>query len=85
MTANGLIEPYPVQDIFCSGMGKVEDIGGGCMRFYLYATQLNDDGVEEYVVVAKLIAPSAAVPDAIKQLIAAATAKVVSLVGGTAH
>ena len=37
------------------------------------------NGVEEHIVVAKIIAPSVAVPDAVKQMIAAAAAKVLGV------
>jgi hypothetical protein len=75
-----LIEPYSVNDIFVSGLGEVEDLGGGCYRFTFFAKQHGNDG-EETVVVAKLIAPMEAVPPA---LFLAARAIGFSLVGGFA-
>jgi hypothetical protein len=59
-----LVETSPVADIFVSGLGEAEDIGGGCYRFTFYARRHAADG-EEVVVVAKLICPIEAVPPAI--------------------
>lgn len=70
----GMHEVTPIQDIFCSGIGAIEHIGGNCLRFYLYVLQMPEDGGDgqpEKVVVAKLIAPISAVPDAILQMMAA--------------
>lgn len=68
-----LYEPCPIADIFCSGLAKVENVGGGCLRFYLYTLQapLNGEGEAERVLVAKIVAPASAVPDAILQMAAA--------------
>ena len=51
-------EPTPVLDTFVSGLGDVEDLGGGCFRFTLFATRHNG---EEFAVVAKLVMPRDAV------------------------
>lgn len=59
-----LVETFGVSDVFVSGLGEVEDVGGGCYRFTFYAKQ-HIDGTEEPVVVAKLIAPMEAVPPAL--------------------
>lgn len=59
-----MIEAVPVMDIFVSGLGEVEDLGGGCYRFTFFARQ-HCEGVEELVTVAKLIAPMEAVPPAL--------------------
>lgn len=69
----GMIEPVPAPEIFCSGLGGVEDIGGGCLRFYLYVMQapFESSGPAERVIVAKVIAPSSAVPEAILQMLKA--------------
>lgn len=53
-----MIEPVPVHDIFVSGLGEVEDIGGGCFRFTLFIASHNG---EDFVVAAKLIMPREAV------------------------
>lgn len=67
-----MIEPVPAPEIFCSGLGGVEDIGGGCLRFYLYVMQrpVEAVGPPQRVIVAKVIAPASAVPDAILKMLA---------------
>lgn len=68
----GLHEPMPVADTFCSGLGEVENVGGGCLRFYMYVLQQPPGGGEpEKIVVAKIIMPLSAVPDAIVKTILA--------------
>lgn len=84
----GLHEIVPIQDTFCSGIGAIERLDGNMLRFWLYAQQAPEDGeVPEKVVVAKIVAPVSAVPDAVMQMIAAisdhAVASLVPLVTGT--
>lgn len=55
-----LLELFGVPDTFVSGLGSVEDIGGGNWRFTFYAKQGRDD-----VVVAKIIMSIDALPAAI--------------------
>lgn len=76
----GLHENVPIQDVFCSGLGAIERIEGNCLRFYLYVSQTDDEGGQEKLVVAKIVAPAAAVPDAILQMIAAIGDRAVKLV-----
>lgn len=57
-------EPVPVLDIFVSGLGEVEDLGGGVFRFTFFAKHHGPSG-EEQIVVAKLVAPCEAVPPAL--------------------
>lgn len=59
-----LVELHAVADIFASGLGEVEDVGGGCYRFTLYAKQRVGNG-EELVIVAKIVMPLEAVPPAL--------------------
>lgn len=59
-----LLELFGVPDVFASGLGAVEDIGGGCWRFTFYAKQ-DSHGHQERVVVAKLIMSKEALPAAI--------------------
>lgn len=59
-----LTDPGVVLDTFVSGLGEVEDVGGGCFRFTFYAKH-HGDGGDELVVVAKLVAPMEAVPPAL--------------------
>jgi len=53
-----------VPDTFVSGLGGVEDVGGGCYRFTFYSMHHGDDG-DELTVVSKLVAPMEAVPPAL--------------------
>jgi hypothetical protein len=76
----GLHENVPIQDVFCSGIGAIERIEGNCLRFYLYVTQVSDDGAAEKLVVAKIVAPASAVPDAVLQMITAIGDRAVQLV-----
>lgn len=66
----GLCEPVSITDVFASGLGKIEKIGGGCVRVYFYVMQapLDGDGPQEKQVVAKIIVPASALPDAILML-----------------
>jgi hypothetical protein len=59
-----LVEPVPVQDIFVSGLGAVEDLGGGVYRFVFFSRQYVE-GEEERVTVAKLVGQMDAIPPAI--------------------
>jgi hypothetical protein len=47
-----LIEPVPVDDVFVTGVGRIEDLGNYCIRVWLYA----EEGTQK-VVKAKLIMP----------------------------
>lgn len=67
----GMHETTPIIDIYCSGLGAVEDLGSD-LRFYLYVLQTPEcGGAQEKIIVAKLIMPKASVPDAVMQSIAA--------------
>ena len=55
-----LLELFGVPDTFVSGLGSVEDIGGGNWRFTFFAKHGRED-----VVVAKLIMSIDALPAAI--------------------
>lgn len=59
-----LSDPGIVLDTFVSGLGEVEDLGGGCFRFTFYAKHRGEDG-GDMIVVAKLVAPMEAVPPAL--------------------
>lgn len=59
-----MIEPVPVHDIFVSGLGEVEDLGGGVFRFVFFSKHHGPNG-EERVVVARLVGASEAVPPAL--------------------
>lgn len=55
-----MYEPVPIQDVFFSDLGAVEEIEGGCLRFYLYVNQvpIGTEGEPEKIVVAKLVTPA---------------------------
>lgn len=70
----GMYEVVPKEDILCSGIGAIERLGGGLLRFWLYVEQTSDEtGQTEKLVIAKVVAPSSAVPDAVMKMIAAIT------------
>ena len=58
-----LLEPIPISDIFCSGIGAIEAVGTDCLRFYLYVDQRlpEADGQQERIVVAKIVVPRSAI------------------------
>jgi hypothetical protein len=66
----GIQEVTPILDTYCSGLGAIEDLGT-TVRFYLYVLQVSDAGVQERILVDKIVMPKSAVPDAILQAIAA--------------
>lgn len=77
----GLQETIAIQDTFCSGLGAIERLEGNCYRFYLYVSQSEEAGEPaEKVLVAKIVAPAAAVPDAVLQMIAALGERVVNAI-----
>jgi hypothetical protein len=62
----GLSEPFAVQDIFCSGIGAIEDMGNGCLRFHLYVAE---DG--EKIIVAKVVCSAHSMPTPMRLLLRA--------------
>lgn len=58
-----LLEMFGVPDVFVTGLGDIENIGGGCWRFTL-VTKQQIGGRHELVVVAKIIIPAEALTDA---------------------
>jgi hypothetical protein len=85
----GLTETVPIQDIFASGLGAIERLEGNCFRFHLYVSQEIDEGRREKVVVARIVVPASAIPDAILQMIDAigdrAASMMVPLLGEMTH
>jgi hypothetical protein len=65
MAEMDLLELRNVQDTFVTGLGAVENIGGGNFRFTFFTSQ-DVHGRSELVVAAKLIMSIEAVPDAIQ-------------------
>lgn len=51
-----LVDTFGVKDIFISGLGEIEQVGGNCLRFVLYSQQ-HLGSREERIVVARLIVP----------------------------
>lgn len=74
-------EPVPIQDIFCSGVSKVERLANGNLRIWFYVNQAaGGAGRQESLIVAKIIIPAAVMPDVIGK----ATAALVPESGGDA-
>jgi hypothetical protein len=57
-----LIEPMPIEDEFCSGLARIEDVGG-CARFVLYSEQTLFEAGERtvWVVRKKIVLPIQAI------------------------
>lgn len=60
-----MLELFAVPDVFVTGMGAVESIGGGNYRFTFFVSQ-DVSGQHEQVVAAKIVMSIEAVPDAIR-------------------
>ena len=55
-----LIESFSVQDVYCDGIGDVENLGNGVFRtIYFTYTRTPGSNVLERVVCAKIIRPTA--------------------------
>lgn len=67
MDGSQLVEPVPVADIFCSGVGAIEAVGADCLRFYLYVLQplMPGNSPQERVIVAKVVVARGIVPEAV--------------------
>ncbi len=70
----GLSEPFPIQDVFVSGIGAVEKLNGGCVRIYLYVLQapIDGEGPQDKQIVAKLVVPASALAEAVQLMSCAA-------------
>lgn len=76
-----LAEPIAVPDVFVSGLSHIEMIGGGCVRFVCYSIRLHEDGTEGTpVIVAKIVMPLDALPDAISKAMGTLTSVTISKV-----
>lgn len=64
MTDPVLIEPVPLQDIFCEGIGRIQIVGQNA-RFFLYIGN-GTDGMPERMVVARVVIPLENLPEAIR-------------------
>jgi hypothetical protein len=77
----GLNEIIPIQDTFCTGIGAIERLDGNMLRLWLYVSQAAEEGqVADKLVVAKIVAPASAIPDAVLQLVASISEKAASLI-----
>lgn len=68
-----LVELSHVPDVFVSGIGRIDKLGGGMVRVVFYAEERNSDGAVERVVVAKIVRPRATWHLALKQISEAMT------------
>jgi hypothetical protein len=59
-----MLELFAVPDVFVSGLGSVESIGGGNYRFTFFVSQ-EVDGARVSVVAAKIVMSVEALPEAI--------------------
>lgn len=50
-----LVELYAVQDVFASGLGRLDILAGGFGRFVWYVERASADGTIENVIVASVI------------------------------
>lgn len=70
-----LTEANIVHDVFASGLGRIEDVGGGVSRFTCYAYQkstIHKDRRRERVIVARICMPMADAVAAAKAILLAA-------------
>lgn len=68
---SGLIEPFLAPEIYCDGIGAIELMGNGNLRFFLIAEQMPIEGNGNFIqkaVVAKIITGAEVVPRSIAQL-----------------
>lgn len=79
-----MLDAFGVSDIFISGLGEIEHLGGGCYRFTFYTKQHIGDR-EELVVTARLVVPMEAVPPAVQMTAKAVGFEVVKFIGLSVH
>lgn len=63
-----LVELSHVPDVFVSGIGRIDKLGGGMVRVVFYAEERASDGSVERVVVAKIVRPLATWHEALKMI-----------------
>jgi hypothetical protein len=62
-----LVEPVPIVDEYCSGLGQIEDVDGAAARFVLYTAQTVYPSNEPvWVVTKKILLPYKAIPTGIE-------------------
>lgn len=71
-----LVEIIPIEDDFCMGLGRIEDLGGEA-RFVLYTRQtLYEAGNQEmYVIKRKIVLPLSAIRPGVEMTLAFLAAK----------
>jgi hypothetical protein len=65
-SCSGLIEPAPVTEIACSGLGRIEFIGGGLGGFVLYRNAITPEGAAERLICGRVFAPLEAMTEAMQ-------------------
>lgn len=56
-----LTDPHHVADVFVDGLGRIETVAGDYSRYVLYASR-RGGGLDEHIVVLRIIVPTIAVP-----------------------
>ncbi len=77
-----LIEPVPIEDVYCSGLARIEDLGSEA-RFVLYTNQvLYEAGdTEARVVKVKVVLPLSAIKEGVEMTLAFLARKAVTAAG----
>jgi hypothetical protein len=63
-----LIEPFLIQDVFSSGIARIEAAGEGFFRLVIYVNQEEEGARPVRVIVSRLIVPTSAFEDGIKKI-----------------
>lgn len=58
-----LVEAFAVQDILADGVGRVEILPNGLMRWVLYSERQNEAGEIEYVIVGTVVMAPDMIPE----------------------
>ena len=64
-------EPFVVQDIFATGLLRIEPLSPSTCRFVLYVNQISSFGEPERVIVCRIIMDAEAARDASRKTLAA--------------
>lgn len=64
-------EPFVVQDIFASGLLRIEMAGPGTFRFVFFVNQVSSTGDPERVIVCRLVVGAEAAQEASRQTLGA--------------
>jgi hypothetical protein len=77
-----LVDYGNVPDVFCSGIARIDRLGGNNFRFIVYAEEFPEGGGRQWVTVGRLIWPLSALASAIKVTSDAITAEPVMIEAG---